>query len=300
MQASIDLLEDQARALRAEGQWTFADHLESAIAEIKDNRAAKVSGNGTREAASLARKYDWISRQDDGAICAADVAHDIRESFGITTGGNGLADERVRELEKQVERHKAQAQAVFNPAITLPDPYDERPGPWYDMQKVRVIEAETGVSFDGECRWAVYRREIMWLRSENKRLQQAVKENMVSAIKDIAAERRRQIEEEGWTHEHDDVHGNEELASAAVCYALPRHLHGDFLLRSRNAPRPTSIRAEVWPWTRAWWKPKDRRRDLVRAGALIVAEIDRLDRESTLNDAAGDEPRLSLSTRYDE
>lgn len=99
MQASIDILEDQARALRAEGQWTFADHLESAIAEIKDNRAAKVSGNGTREAASLARKYDWISRQDDGVICAADVAHDIRESFGIKTGGNGLADERIRELE---------------------------------------------------------------------------------------------------------------------------------------------------------------------------------------------------------
>ena len=33
-----------------------------------------------------------------------------------------------------------------------------------------------------------------------------------------------------------------------------------------------------WPWHRQWWKPKNARRDLVRAAALIVAEIERLDR----------------------
>jgi hypothetical protein len=27
-----------------------------------------------------------------------------------------------------------------------------------------------------------------------------------------------------------------------------------------------------------WWKPTNRRRDLVKAGALILAEIERLDR----------------------
>ena len=48
------------------------------------------------------------------------------------------------------------------------------------------------------------------------------------------------------------------------------------------------------------WAKSARRRDLVRAGALIVAEIERLDRESTPNDEAGDEPRLSPSTRNDE
>jgi hypothetical protein len=31
-----------------------------------------------------------------------------------------------------------------------------------------------------------------------------------------------------------------------------------------------------WPWSFEWWKPKDRIRNLVRAGALIAAEIDRL------------------------
>lgn len=79
---------------------------------------------------------------------------------------------------------------------------------------------------------------------------------------ELVAERRRQIEAEGWTPYHDDEHGNGELARAAACYALGKILNG------------------YWPWSPRWWKPKDRRRDLIRAGALIVAEIERLDRAS--------------------
>ena len=84
----------------------------------------------------------------------------------------------------------------------------------------------------------------------------------------IAAERRRQIEAEGWTPEHDAEHWDDDLARAAVCYALPsseRPLHRE------DPPRP-------WPWLRSAWKPcpDDRVRELVKAGALIAAEIDRL------------------------
>lgn len=89
-------------------------------------------------------------------------------------------------------------------------------------------------------------------------------------VKAIAVERLRQITEENWTAEHDDQHANGEIARAASCYAL---IGGS---RDRN-----SWRGEIpnfWPWSPSWWKPKDRRRDLVRAGALIAAEIDRLDR----------------------
>lgn len=85
----------------------------------------------------------------------------------------------------------------------------------------------------------------------------------MSAIQEIAAERRRQIEAEGWSEKHDDKHGLGELAVAAACYTRGTKWFG----------------AEyVWPWSDTWWKPKDRRRNLVRAGALIVAEIERLDR----------------------
>lgn len=34
------------------------------------------------------------------------------------------------------------------------------------------------------------------------------------------------------------------------------------------------------PWDEKWWKPKNPRRDLVKAGALILAEIERIDRQS--------------------
>lgn len=80
----------------------------------------------------------------------------------------------------------------------------------------------------------------------------------------IAAERERQITAEGWTAAHDDTHDRGALVEAAVCYALSG--------TGRRVP-------SLWPWDATWWKPsKDPVRNLVRAGALIAAEIDRLQR----------------------
>jgi hypothetical protein len=100
-------------------------------------------------------------------------------------------------------------------------------------------------------------------------------------IAEIAAERRRQIEKEGWTAEHDNVHSNGQIALAAACYALgsatdaaERAVMDQFGTMDATPSWVT----ERWCWGRQWWKPKSRRRDLVRAGALIVAEIERLDR----------------------
>lgn len=91
---------------------------------------------------------------------------------------------------------------------------------------------------------------------------------------EIAAERRRQIEVEGWSPEHDDKHNEGEIATAAACYAspLPAYRQSGFRLGYIS----------LWPWDLCWWKPKDRRRDLIRAGALILAEIERLDRQAAL------------------
>ena len=96
--------------------------------------------------------------------------------------------------------------------------------------------------------------------------------DMTQAALDVLAERRRQIDAEGWTPEHDDQHGNWELSRAAVCY-------GDM---GRNGPfsHPHPAHPPLgWPWHWTWWKPSDDpRRNLVKAGALILAEIERLDR----------------------
>ncbi|HBO8861044.1 TPA: hypothetical protein L5D06_003270 [Pseudomonas aeruginosa] len=90
---------------------------------------------------------------------------------------------------------------------------------------------------------------------------------------DVKAERRRQVEAEGWTPQHDDEHADGQMAQAAGCYAL--HAGGigtDWPDGRQNGS------ALFWPWDKDWWKPTTPRRDLVKACALALAEIERLDR----------------------
>lgn len=108
------------------------------------------------------------------------------------------------------------------------------------------------------------------------------KENGSSAgAKRIAAERSRQVEVEGWTPDHDVQHGNNELAAAACAY-LEHYVRRSWLLDEGRESAQDDYRLEdppdIFPewWSESWWKPKDRIRDLERAGALIAAEIDRL------------------------
>lgn len=101
---------------------------------------------------------------------------------------------------------------------------------------------------------------------------------MSQAIDDVIAERQRQIDIEGWSNEHDDQHRAGDLAVAGACYAAFAVAEDSRV----DASLLTTFTKNCWPWGREWWKPKigTPRRDLVRAAALIVAEIDRLDRES--------------------
>ena len=81
----------------------------------------------------------------------------------------------------------------------------------------------------------------------------------------ITAERRRQVEAEGWTAEHDASHLEGEMARAAACYAL-----------AASAPFFAN-RIENGLWPPLWdFKPGGPVRMLEKAGALIAAEIDRL------------------------
>lgn len=93
----------------------------------------------------------------------------------------------------------------------------------------------------------------------------------------IAAERQRQMEAEGWSRSHDDSeHQSGELVHAAISYAL-HPFSNERLADDHRVPAGTAV-PEHWPWDTEWWKPtpKDRVRELTKAGALIVAEIDRL------------------------
>lgn len=95
------------------------------------------------------------------------------------------------------------------------------------------------------------------------------------AILDVLVERVRQVEVEGWTPEHDDTHDQGELAAMAAFYAMPEGCRD---WDTTSTGYGDTLGEAILP---DGWKSKtgDRRRELVKAGALIIAEIERLDRE---------------------
>lgn len=101
-----------------------------------------------------------------------------------------------------------------------------------------------------------------------------------AAWRDAITERRRQVEVEGFTDKHDDQYAKSEISEltrVAACYAIgTRELR--FYKYTRGATSG-GCWADLWPahWL-GWWKPKNRRYDLIRAIALLVAEVERMDR----------------------
>lgn len=83
---------------------------------------------------------------------------------------------------------------------------------------------------------------------------------------DVLLERQSQQSEFGFDEEHDAYNNKGELVQAATCYL--------------------SNNDEYWPigWHRRWWKPRDYRKNLVKAAALLLAEIDRIDNEAKVEE----------------
>ncbi|HFC9831761.1 TPA: hypothetical protein ACF0XA_000273 [Klebsiella pneumoniae] len=84
------------------------------------------------------------------------------------------------------------------------------------------------------------------------------------AIAYVIAERQRQQSVKGFSTEQDDTYVGCQLAAAAICYIEPMEA------------------MSYWPadWHDDSFKPTNERRNLVKAAALIIAEIERIDRKS--------------------
>jgi hypothetical protein len=101
----------------------------------------------------------------------------------------------------------------------------------------------------------------------------ALAASLSQAARDVLAERKRQVSAEGWSPADDDGYIPGVLSAAAGCYASQAY-------GGKQLP-------EFWPWTAAWWKPsEDPRRNLEKAGALILAEMERIDRAAIVCAAA--------------
>lgn len=118
--------------------------------------------------------------------------------------------------------------------------------------------------------------------------------NMETGIELITEERMRQISKEGWTFDHDDEHIHGELSAAAACYAINKHKSKVRVHMYREAENTflsgnTGDRGDRRLMPEGWydafpWEEWDKRfkhnqiKSLQIAGALIAAEIDRLQR----------------------
>lgn len=103
------------------------------------------------------------------------------------------------------------------------------------------------------------------------------------AMGKLMVERLRQVDEEGYNPKHDEKHAPAELAAAAAAYAASA-------ATVALAPDPTDalhfpawIVQRLWPWWRETFKPKSPERDLVRAGALVIAALERIEREAAMH-----------------
>ena len=107
------------------------------------------------------------------------------------------------------------------------------------------------------------------------------KKNKKTGIELIAEERKRQIEVEGYSEQHDSQHKTSEFVYAAIAYAESAKAG----INSNELHKPLTEleiltrkldKAWLYPWGEDSFKPSTNIRDLVKAGALIAAAIDRL------------------------
>lgn len=195
-----------------------------------------------------------------------------------TEAGERAADQKVERLLRQLgelaaENHQLRQRLEIDPR----HPYD---GIAARDETIKGLEEELK-------RWKLsdekagehilhLQAEMADLRSELELLQIILQDtHTTAAARDVLVERRRQIEAEGWTPERDDEYSDETMAAAAGCYALHAYDHQQI----DGAPA-------WWPWDDVFWKPTSPRRNLIKAGALIVAEIERLDRAGAKAPAA--------------
>ncbi|MGY0607439.1 hypothetical protein ACVHXL_06330 [Stenotrophomonas sp. FS3] len=126
--------------------------------------------------------------------------------------------------------------------------------------------------------WLIPQWQLDALEANAKQPAQAV--DLGTGIKAIASERVRQLCIEGFSRDSDEQYREGELARAATAYVQLAAMDLQVGSRKHIASQEPPF---FWPWAQEWWKPVDARRDLVRAGALIAAQIDLIDSQAVGN-----------------
>lgn len=186
------------------------------------------------------------------------------------------AEKRIAELERsetQLIDERDNAESALNDAYKAVMGQAPEWSNWFSFaDAIDEIELACGL-------WRNQTEDVIQFRARIAELEARA---FNPAILDVIAERQRQQSVEGWTPEHDDLHDSGELAGAAACYAHYTNARG-WVFPTNPGDYQSADEPNNWPWDPAWWKPTNPRRDLVKAGALILAEIERIDRAAGIN-----------------
>jgi hypothetical protein len=98
------------------------------------------------------------------------------------------------------------------------------------------------------------------------------------ALQAVLAERIEQIERHGHDAHHDDMHDGAEIAAAAAAYLVAYRGEADDI----PAHLVMTKSLELWPWAPETFRPSGEVEMLAKAGALILAELDRVIRAQAL------------------
>ncbi|WP_353436324.1 hypothetical protein [Pseudomonas aeruginosa] len=274
-----------------------ADVAEAAAEKAEAERQEVVDFNPYRyHAEKIRQRADGAASAYEAGRSALGYMEDIAESALIVRNGldelsaqheritaklHDALDESDGDRWKMRSERDAANARLHEVATACATAEQERDGLWRDLRDARAhIDTQAAVTaqLKGERDAALARVDALAVQVlklggtisfAHHRTDQAGQ--VPQAWLDVQVERRRQVEAEGWTPEHDDEHSHGQMARAAACYALA----GSSAPNDGTAALLVSL---AWPWDEQWWKPSTARRDMVKACALALAEIERLDR----------------------
>ena len=240
------------------------------------HRWAVVAGNGTQqlyigrevECQNMALKFTGAFL--DGAFVAMQNTAPAHPAEGVPAQTKALRTELVeatetadswRRLALQFDGHRMQALWHLKRILHADSSVDE-----YKAAE-QFLAAPP---LDGE---AVLAQRIAALAATQPAAQGM--DALTPAVRDVLAERKRQIEQEGYDTEHDDGHINDEIAAMAAIYLMPEAAREwDASSTSYGATMAEALLPADWNFPRLG----TRRDQLVKGVAMGLAEIERTDR----------------------
>ncbi|HHC3833747.1 TPA: ead/Ea22-like family protein [Klebsiella pneumoniae] len=222
-----------------------------------------------KTAAEKATQGEWWADEvkNEGCYGSGDDCVEGFTSYAIYgSDGQTLFDSLNSDAACICEEYDGEGHVAWDETAQLNAEFIALANPANVLALVEALEKAQGMEayWKTQCRGITDHCEVL-----QARIAELESRTVTAAAADVLAERKRQVTTEGWTPEHDDQHVNFEMAIAGGLYAISA-VDSHHKLRN-SAP-------SAWPWDRKWWKPDGPRRDLVKAGALILAEIERLDR----------------------